>query len=625
MAQQNEASKSTYVPKGVDNQVKWLENMHSALIAYKEKWTRNWPKNAQIYRGNNWDTKKDGNPFFKTNLARTKLDRKSAKMTASKPIIAIMPHRDKLTNTAKVLQRTIDAGWDACAVQMRIEMLSAFVRPFGCGFFKTIWDPRARHGLGDIVIAEIDPRRVDLDPYALRSYDIDRSTVIVHETTVPYSWIEANFPEHADEVTDFDASPPTADDDVHGMRLTGGPVRTPLKYFLGTGGARSGNDVGRVTPVPYCRIREFWYADPATSEGESKYPNGRVTYLVGSGRKAVIVNPETNRTKNPFFDGQWPFDMYDARGDIDHPWGSSQVEDVRRLEEAVNRAGHMAIRSLIQNVPFITVESGALSPDNIKRLQEFGHIVMNRTRGLEVSRVPALNAINEAMNIIQQVKSLMDESIGLAGDATGGKGRVEVRSPDLLFGLEQSGADLINQEARRLESFLERVGAKWVSRIFQFYTKDRFIPYITGSGFDNFQFEVQQLREEINQIAVESVSARMSVVSEDDDDKQAKFKKTANFDTVVKAISEALRGAWKEFDFKIVPLSSLASTRAARSQTLANFAQMGFFPFAKLLEEAGFNNWEDLIQERARENAALSALGLLPPPGAQGGQSSKKK
>lgn len=625
MAAQAAIKRASYVPKSETEQLKFLENLHASMLGYSSRWTKDWGKMAEVYRGNNWNAKKEGNPFFKVNLARSKLDRKSARMTAGKPIINVLPHRSGLTEAAKVLGRTVNALWDACGMQMRIEMMSAFVRPFGCGFLKTVWDPRARNGMGDVVCAEIDPRRVALDPYALRSYDIDRGLAICHETTVPYSWVAENYPDRAGEVDDFDAPPPVPDDrESEYGKLSGGPVRSPLRYYLGP--MRSGPQPGKGGPLPYCRIREFWYADPKQEDGRPLYPNGRVTYVVGSGRKAVILNPDVEESRNPFFDGMYPFDMYDARGDIDHPYGASQVEDVRRLEEAINRSGHMAMRMLIQNVPFIIAEAGSLTPDVVKQLQDAGYIVINKMRGLDVNRQQPQQFITEAIQLMNRTDQFMDASIGLGGGsgAVGGKGRVEVRSPDLLFGLQQDESDLINAEARRLEAMLQRVGQKLISRVFQYYRADRFIPYVSGQGWQNYLFEVKALRGEIMSMALDSVTGRLIAIDEEASEKTQKNTAETNFDLVRLAVDEAIRGAWKEFDFTIVPLSSLQATRAARTKALGEFAEMGMMPFSRVLEEAGFPDFEDLIKQRAEEQKLLTAMGLLPAPG-EGGPKKKKK
>lgn len=624
MAAQAERLRSTYVPQSETALIKFLENLHLSALSYKQTWTKDWERNAQVYRGNNWDSKKEGNPFFKTNLARAKLDKKAAKMIACKPVFSVLPRRSGLSEAAKVLQRTIDAGWDAWSIQMRLEQLSAFVRPFGCGYFKTVWDPRARQGLGDIVVAEIDPRAITIDPYTLRAYDLDRSVLVIHDTSVPLSWVEENYPDKVDDIQDFTAPPPTQPDKGYdnASKLAAGPIRTPLRYYMG--GMRSTGEPGSITPIPYVRIREFWFADPQTENDEPLYPNGRVLYLIGTGTKATVLNPEPEDSRNPFFDGMWPYDMFDNRGDVDHPYGSSEVEDVKRLEEAINRAGHMGMRYLIKNIPFIISDAGALTPEVLKRLQDFGDVVINKMRGLDVARIPANNPLGEIINWIKVNDQLMDSAIGLGGSSpTGGHGRVELRSPDLLYGLQSSQDDVVNQQARRLESFLERVGQKMISRIFQFYRTDRFIPYVAGDNYASFQFEVNKLRGEIYAMALSSVTQRLIAEQQDEDEERTKARKDYNGRQVRLAVGEALRGAWREFDFKIVPLSSLATTRAARVKAMQGFAEMGMMPFSKLLEEAGFSNADDLFDQAAKEHQKLMAMGLLPPPDEKKGKKKK--
>jgi hypothetical protein len=139
---------------------------------------------------------------------------------------------------------------------------------------------------------------------------------------------------------------------------------------------------------------------------------------------------------------------------------------------------------------------------------------------------------------------------------------------------------------------------------------------VTANGLQSFVFEVKKLREEIHEIAFQSVAARI-MNDQEGEETERKRRKDHNLTVTTLAVEEALRGAWKEFDFKIVPLSSLAQTRAARAKVTSEFADRGAMPYSAVLIEAGFPNYEDLQREAIEEKVKIAqmyqAAGLDPP------------
>ena len=67
------------------------------------------------------------------------------------------------------------------------------------------------------------------------------------------------------------------------------------------------------------------------------------------------------------------------------------------------------------------------------------------------------------------------------------------------------------------------------------------------------------------------------------------------------ALKEIMQTAWRQFAFKITPFSSLAATKIARVQMLAQFAEMGMFPRSQLMREVGFDYPKDLMEDTKKE------------------------
>jgi hypothetical protein len=152
--------------------------------------------------------------------------------------------------------------------------------------------------------------------------------------------------------------------------------------------------------------------------------------------------------------------------------------------------------------------------------------------------------------------------------------------------------------ARRLEEFIERMGRKFISRIFQFYNQDRIL-LATGPGgqFLKYQFETKKLFAEMDQIAAKQAG--------DDDSEATKFK-------AIRA--RLVRNAGASFAFRVQPLSSLATTKVARSQMLMQMVEAVMLPRNLVVREVGFNNADELIEQATKEHAQMAQLGIGPQP-----------
>lgn len=148
-----------------------------------------------------------------------------------------------------------------------------------------------------------------------------------------------------------------------------------------------------------------------------------------------------------------------------------------------------------------------------------------------------------------------------------------------MEGLQFSRQTLVRSVARRLETMLERIGQKLISRIFQFYNADKVL-FQLGSSREwiAYTFERQRLLED------DSGDAR-SV-----EDRQV---------------------MWRDFKFMVVPHSSLAMTRVQRVMAALQLrSATGVAPsIHRILQEADMGDPSVLIEEGIEE-----AKRLPPPP-----------
>ena len=595
-----------------------LDRLDEEGKTWRDQWGgQAWDTNVRIIRGDIW-LDKSITPMFSANIISPAVRRKSGLLVESKPTLDVRPRRNGLQPTATTLKKTIRALWDEQSIAMSLEALAYYVASFGNGLFKITYDRYANFGDGGIIVLPTDPRLIKIDPAVVRAYDLDKAQYIIEESVVPLAWVRQRYPKTSgsvqpDTVTQLNGN------DQHKLNWAG---RVMSKFF-------NKADQSKTSAIPRVYLRQYWLADPAMKGGNLKFPGGRMLLRTGDG---VILNPDTENAgpygqQNPFFDGLWPYEMFDNEPDPDHPWGHAEVTALKKINEAFNRLGNSLVKTLNKNVPFIIADANALRPEDITDLKELEEIVLEKAAGRTVERVAPTQPTAINLEFMKMCQSLVEMETGLQDGAMQGKGRVELRSQPQLEGLQQMAQVLVRAQARRLEAFLERCGQKLVSRVFQFCTDDRIYTYVDNDTVKEFEFNKEELRNQIVQQAQKEVEeeAKAETKRRMEEDGLSIEKAFVKPELTQEDILEHVRNAWKLFRFKIIPFSSLASTRMQRAMLLEQLAEKHLIPGSMVLEEAGFDNPKELLKEAAQEIHESQALGIPPPepPKKTGGKGKK--
>jgi len=607
------------IPRDLTALVDFLDNIDSESKRAKESWPslNRWQEDVRAYRG---ESDKPNQPpsIFGVDLISPAIRRKYGLLTESEPTFDIMPRRARLDNTAKMLRRIITSGWGQWNVPMSLEHSGMHLGVFGSTFWRVTWDRKALFGLGDISIPAIDPRHVRVDPRITRTYDLQHADYIVIDSLRSYGEIAAYEPRAIDLIE------PSSRISMVGKGKEGfwaglrGALRSPATNDFSS---RMGGQA--VNAVPRVYVREYLIKDHATdSDGNPLYPGGRYFIRVGDpGDEGCIINylpdKRIDRTGNPYFDGMWDLEWLDNVPDPDHPWGRSEVEAVRKLSDAFNRTGNLLVKNWLRNgFPWVIAQSGSLTPQTIQELKDMEQHVLSfiQRGGNEVRREPSVVGEGNAIQMMQLMMTLVDYTIGLADPSMqAANARVEMRSGEQLAGLQQAAQILVRAEARRLEQFLERVGQKIVSRIFQFYKEDRIMTYFAGDNYQQYVVERDTLVKEVQQLGIKNAV-----------DAATRAGEPPSVAEVTDSILTAIKGAWRDFSFNIVPYSSLSQTKTQRAMLKFQLSQAMLIPGSDVLDELGYTNSLEKTAEAVAWNQARQMEGL-PPPAPPSAKSGKKK
>ena len=617
----------SYVPTTESKLLGFLDDLDTESLQGREGWrdSSNWDRYVQLSRGQQIFGKNE-NPIFRADIASPAVNRKTAMLTESEPILDVSARRPGLDGTAEIIKQWVLCTWQKQSVQMSLEAIRAYMGAMGCAGLRITWDKDADYKTGDIRLPAQDPRVIRFDPSVIKAYEMDRAAYIGPMEAIRQTWeLKRAYPDKADKIKGSKFTALVGDQAKSGG-YTGkrGAITTPvgLSRTRGSVGGRNSESGA----IPRTKVKEYWVADPATDKkGNPLWPGGRLFTRCGDGGEGedVVVNfdenPDNDRTANPYFDGLWDLEWLDNIPDLDHPYGRSEIGAVRYLQEAFNRIGNLIVKNGLRNgAPIIFAATGALPPDKIAELKALEMLVIEYQMGRDVRRDQPAIAPEVQLQMMQLILQLTDFVLG-TGEATQqpGKGRQEVRSADQLEGLQQAGQVLVKAEARRLEGFLERVGKKLISRFFQYQTDDRLMTYYGGGeSFQKFTFERAKLMQQIQMYGAQKALK---------DARKARGKEALpNQDELVEAMLYCIKGAWRDFDMNIVPLSSLAGTKIQRAMLKFQLAQAVMIPKRDVLAEIGVANPEEKVREAASEMIEHQALGI-PPPSAAPGKGGKKK
>jgi hypothetical protein len=329
-------------------------------------------------------------------------------------------------------------------------------------------------------------------------------------------------------------------------------------------------------PIPRVRRREYWLKDPSRDgTGKFKFPRGR---KIERANNVILDDGE-----NPYWDGDQPVVWFDLLSDIDNPWGRSQVEALRYIADGINRIGNLFVENtILMGNSTVVYDADAITNETRNKLTNAAALIIPKKFGRNLDFRPPPPMPPHMLQFVTFALRLVDYLVGLNDGQLEGRGRMEVRSGVQLDGLQNAAQILIRSSARRLESWLERFGYKWMSRIFQYYTGTRLM-YQLG---DNNEYKSWEMNYGEMQTEFQNVL-------------KADGKDTSKSD----ALREMMETAWTQFAFKVKPWSTLSSNRIARTQLLAQLAETGRFPFEMVLREAGYDNGNELMQMAAKEKA----------------------
>ena len=537
-----------------------LNKMWDEGVNYREKQSKGWKDAIEVMKGNTWP---DRRPKYKVNAVMNFLaqvvERKAAILTDSKPTMNVLARKEGLDNVASILLKVIQSILEGLNFEQRLTEFVMLEEYFGIAYTNTCWDKALDHGRGDIDLVILDPRTCVIDPFVSRAYNLNNGEYFGYETVRPTDFLKDKYHERADDIkADFGTDLRVKEDSVIGK------IRT---FISGKSATEVPSSV-----IPRSVVRSMWVRDRLTKkDAKLVYPNWRQVTIAGG----CIVADGTN----PYLDGNLSVDGMEWGFNVDSAYGTNEVSLLENPQIMFNKLLAVVLENATLTGNNIWIgDQDALTEEGWKRLTNEPGSYVKKRPGKELRREPPPQMPTYINNILTLLIQGIEKLSGVT-EVTEGRKPGQVTSGVAIETLALMAQTTIRLRARQLEALIQRIGQKLISRIFQHYTEDR-VFNLTGDGQKFVQFVLK--RNEIREALIKAGSSPLT--------------------------------AFQDFQFKVVPSSSLAITKWQKGLVATQLYGMGIIDDEEVLQALEWANREEVIKRTKEKQAS----GKLPLPGKGG-------
>lgn len=553
-----------------------LNRMWDESRRVKDIIEKDWSGSRDMIRGDQLPKRRpEHKPPAVLNLMRPLIERKLAMLTDTKPRFTVQPCRsgEGYAKAAKLLDECSQAWWDDTGVDVTLVRAAFFAQAYGTCVLQLRWSTSQK----EVVLDNIDPHCFYVDPYILTPDQLPDAEYLIHEEFPSLESVRMRFGNAAKEVKAW--TPPSKEASEGGF--TSRIARRLMSPF-----ARERDES---SAVPHTWLRHYWikdysYVDDTVEKGGKtttvrrlRYPGGRYIVWAHSG---VILHDKPN----PYYDAIPPFDMMDWYMDLESPWGDSEVMAHKSPQLLLNKLAELLVENsmLMNNAIWICDQNAFPADDGPQGWGQLNNVpgnIVKKRPGTEIRRDFPSGMPASSLQLMQHLENFIESKAGGFSEVMKGGKPGQVQSGLGIEQLQMAASALIRLKARSLESMIQRIGQKYISRVFQFYTDDRVFHTLgPGAEFKEFMFIRKNLRDALTM--------------------------------------EAMADAHKEFKFRVAPGSSLSLTKIQRSLIAQQLYMIGAVDRQYLLETLEIPDWKSVLTRTVQEQA----LGLEP-----GGAGGKKK
>lgn len=535
------------ISTGEQSVLNYLDKLYLEGAQARSKASSTWDTAIKTIKGDVWPSKRAKYKISAVmNFLAQIIERKAALLTDSRPTISVTSRKQIDDPVAEILQKTIEAILDEKSFEQKLTEFVMLEEYFGFALFNTCWDKTLDYGKGDVDLVVIDPRCFIFDPWVTRSWNLQHGEYAALETSRPTELLINQYHEKRDDIkADLTTGLVNADSFLQKLRT--------LFNFEKT-------NPEKTSVIPRSIVRDWWIRDRKTKrQGEEglMFPNWRHIIVAGG----TIVEDGSN----PYLDGQLPFDGMEWGFDVDSAYGKNEVSGLESPQILFNKilAGVVENAILMGNGIWVG-DLDALSKEEWKRLTNEPGGQVKKRPGRELRRDTPPPLPTYIMSSLELLINGLEKLSGIT-EVTEGRRPGQVTSGVAIESLAVMAQTTIRLKARQLEGIIQRIGQKLIPRIFAYYTTDRVFNLVGDAGkVKQYHYQREKIRELIQR---EGMSA------------------------------------FQDYQFKVVPASSLALTKWQKGLMATQLFQLGLLDEKGALDALEYPNRDEILQRMAESKA----------------------
>lgn len=420
----------------------WDMKFKESMVA-KAPYTKNWNMFWDSYRGDY--LKNTSKPEYKSDLVSNYIfsiiETIRPIMLDNDPKFQAMPRHPEGTALSNDLQEALSYEWDREYMRSKLfrELITTLVT--GTSVIFQPWDSVKK----EVRAIFVNPFNIFPDPLAT---SVDDAEYMIYASYKNVEVLRRMFPQYRD-------------------RLVGADVNYGELVHNNNQNAKIDNQI---------LILEVWTRDYESKDekGQNKYPNGRV----------ITVCPEIgivlSDKKNPYKDGKFPFEIikdYDVPGKF---WGEGEVAQLLSPQKEMNELNNAILDTAktSANAPWILDKNSGIAEGKITSRPG---LVLRKTPGSEVRREQPPQMPAYIPQAVDSYKSDMEQISGVF-DTLKGNSETGVYTAQGILALQEAGQARIRLKVKLLEESLGRIATKWLSRMRQFWTDERYVRVTHADG-----------------------------------------------------------------------------------------------------------------------------------------------
>lgn len=315
---------------------------------------------------------------------------------------------------------------------------------------------------------------------------------------------------------------------------------------------------------------------------KAKYPRGR--------KIVTCAGVLLEEGENPYSDGEIPFDRYVNYLMSREFWGMSEVEQLAGPQRVINKVFSFAldVLTLMGNPIWLVPSSSGVDPDSLTNRPGLNVEYDGET---PPQRMEGVNLQPFVLQLFDRISEIFD-SISGSQDVTRGVQPTGVTAMGAINSLQEAAQTRIRQKSRNLDFYLQGVGQKYLSRMFQFYSAPQVVRLTGNDGATRyFRMQVEPVERTLEDGVTKVPGYKMKVAAYGDDGKEQ-----------TDAMREfEIRG---KFDCRVVTGSSLPFARAEKEGKLTKLFELGVIDRLEVLKGSDFPNYEAVLQRMEQKEQA---------------------